>query len=313
MLAQAVAALIAGANSPATEVRPAFKWPADMKGRSILFAGAHPDDEWGVSPLLAEACIDRGARCHFVVASEERSYGCMLGIGLKDPVECSRRRRDEMKRSAALFGGTAEFFGWEDFFYGFNQKGMDKTLADWGFAAGGREALVNRWLEVLRRQKPSIVFTLDPRHGSTCHPGHRANAKLLIEAIDRLPSDQRPELWFEQSDNFEDRSKAVAEANKQAGYAAWPETRGEVRWFDATRKLRNGRRAYDYVSMVRRTHATQYPNEASGKEKPYAPAELQWVPIAKYVGQAPADYCTSLKIDLPTFDIPGNKAKFGLE
>jgi LmbE family N-acetylglucosaminyl deacetylase len=248
-----------------------------------------------------------------VVASEGHSYGCVITIGLKDAEECSRRRRVEMARSAALFGGTAEFFGWEDFFYGFNQKGMDKTLADWASAAGGREALVARWAKVLEQQKPSIVFTLDPRHGSTCHPGHRANASLVIEAINRLPVGQRPELWLEQTDNIDDRSAAVAAANKQVGYVAWPDTAQEVRWFDANTKLRGGKLAYDYALEVRRTHATQYPEEATGKEKPYAPATLRFVPLAKYSGEALGDYCTSLKINLPTFDIPGNKAKFGLE
>src|SRR5687767_4400284 len=200
-------ALIAAAAVPANGHGRAFELPANLEGRSILFAGAHPDDEWGLAPLLAAACIDRGAKCHFAVAAEARSYGCMLNGGTKDADECSRLRRLEMERSAALFGATAEFFGWEDFFYSFNQQGMEKTLADWGTAAGGREVLVNRWVEVLQERRPSFVFTLDPRHGSTCHPGHRAAATLVVEAIDRLPRDQRPQLWFEQSDNIDGRSK----------------------------------------------------------------------------------------------------------
>lgn len=302
-----------GSIAPASAGLQPFQWPFDVKGKTILFAGAHPDDEWGLAPLLAEACLDRGARCHFAVASEGHSYGCVITIGLKDAEECSRRRREEMKRSAALFGGDAELFGWEDFFYGFNGKGMEKTAVDWAAAAGGHQALVDRWLKVLRNQKPAIVFTLDPRHGSTCHPGHRANAALVIQAIEQLPAAERPELWLEQTDNIEERSKAVADANKQAGYVAWPETVSEARWFDANRKLANGKLAYDYALLVRKTHATQYPDEVSGKEKPYAPARLRYVPLAKYEGQPIVDYCTPLKIKLPTFDIPGNKEKFGLK
>lgn len=311
MFAQLIA-IMAGSAAPASP-QPAFEWPSAMRGKTILFAGAHPDDEWGVAPLLADACVGQGAKCHFVVASEGHSYGCVITIGLKDAEACSRRRREEMKRSAALFGGTAEFFGWEDFFYGFNQKGMKKTLTDWAAVGGGREALIARWLNVLRKQKPAIVFTLDPRHGSTCHPGHRANAALVIEAVGRLPATKRPQVWLEETDNIEERSKAVAEANKQVGYVSWPETAGEVRWFDANRELADGKRAYDYALMVRRSHASQYPEEVSGKTKPYARPDLRYVPVARYAGQAAADYCTSLKIDLPTFDIPGNKKKFGLE
>lgn len=311
MLNLILAAMVSGTAVPGD--RANFEWSSDLRGKTVLVAGAHPDDEWGVSPLLADACLDRGAKCHFVVASEAQSFGCILSMGLKDAEEYSRLRRLEMKRSAAIFGGSVEFFGWEDLFYGFNQKGTDKTLTNWAAAAGGHEALVSRWLKVLREQRPAIVFTLDPRHGSTCHPGHRANVRILIEALHRMPVNERPELWFEQTDNIEDRSDAVAAANKQVGYVAWPELANETQWFDANRKLRSGRRAYDYALLVRRTHATQYPEEASGKSKPYASRSLRQVPLAKYVGQTLTDYCTPLAIDLPTLDIPGNKEKFGLK
>ena len=69
------------AAAPAEE----FRWPQPLSEQRILFAGAHPDDEWGVAPLLAQACIDEGAKCHFVVASKARSYGCLPSIGLRDP------------------------------------------------------------------------------------------------------------------------------------------------------------------------------------------------------------------------------------
>ena len=211
-------ALLAAAISAAAT--PAFEWPGPLAKQRIVFAGAHPDDEWGVAPLLAEACVDGGAKCHFVVASEAHSYGCVPTIGLRDPEECTRVRREEMRRSAALFGGTLEFFGWEDFFYGFNQSGLSRTLADWANAAGGRAALVARWEKVLREQRPTVVLTFDPRHGSTCHPGHRAAATLVIEAVERLPARQRPAIWLEQTDNIDGRSAAVAAANSQVGYVA---------------------------------------------------------------------------------------------
>lgn len=289
-----------------------FRWPQPLSKQRILFAGAHPDDEWGVAPLLAQACIDGGAKCHFVVASEARSYGCLVTIGLRDPEQCTRTRREEMRTSASMFGATLEFFGWEDFFYGFNQSGMDKTIADWAVAAGGRDELVGRWEKVLREQRPTVVLTLDPRHGSTCHPGHRATATLLLEAVDRLSPAERPQVWFEQTDNIDARSSVVADANRQVGYLAWPDA-GKVHWFDGNQRLKSGRLAYDFSLAVRRTHASQYPDEASGKLKPNATAALRRVPLIKYTQPVTGDFCTSLDIDLPTFDIPGNKKRFGLE
>lgn len=306
-----IAALLLGS---VTEPSPLYKfqWPQPLSQQRILFAGAHPDDEWGVAPLLAQACIDAGAKCHFVIASEAHSYGCVPSIGLRDPQECTRIRREEMRSSAALFGATLEFFGWEDFFYGFNQSGMNNTIAGWAAAAGTRAALVDQWEKVLREQRPTVVFTLDPRHGSTCHPGHRATATLLLEAVERLPADARPVVWLEQTDNIDSRSSEVESANSQIGYMAWPEA-GDVTWFDANQQLGSGEAAYEYALAVRRAHASQYPDEASGKNRPSAPESLRRVPLIKYTGPLHDDFCTALGIDLPTFDIPGNKERLGLD
>ena len=200
------AALVASAPAQAETVQ--FAWPADLAGMSILYVGAHPDDEWGVSPLLAEACIDGGAKCHFVVASEAKSYGCLLTIKLADPEKCSKIRRKEMLRSAKLFCAKAEFYGWADLFYAFNNAGLDRTLKEWADQVGGRDALVDRFEKTLREQGPQIVFTLDPRHGSTCHSSHRATALLLVEAVGNLSPPDRPQVWFEQTDNIDERSMA---------------------------------------------------------------------------------------------------------
>ena len=86
-----------------------------------------------------------------------------------------------------------------------------------------------------------------------------------------------------------------------------------MKQFDANRLLKNGLSAYDYVLAVRRSHASQYPDEASGKSRPNAPAGLRYVPLMEYVGALRSDLCTSIGIDLPTFDIPGNKRRLGLE
>ena len=306
--------IIAGLIFSVSTAAPAdeFRWPQPLSMQRILFAGAHPDDEWGVAPLLAQACIDGGAKCHFVVASEARSYGCLPSIGLRDPERCTRIRREEMQKSALIFGATLEFFGWEDFFYAFNQKGVEKTIADWAIAAGRRDQLVAQWERVLREQRPTTVLTFDPRHGSTCHPGHRATATLLLEAVERLKPTDRPQIWLEQTDNIDARSPAVAEANRQVGYLSWPEA-GKVHWFNGNQILRNGRSAYEYSLAVRRTHASQYPDEASGQLKPSAAAALRRVPLLRYTGSMTGDLCTSLGINLPTFDIPGNKKRLGLE
>lgn len=306
------AVVLSGCSGDQAETS-AFRWPERLADKSVLFVGAHPDDEWGVSPLLAQACVDERARCHFVVTSDANSIGCLLSQPPADPQECSRVRRGEMQRSARLFDAEAEFYGWSDLFYAFNNSGLKRTIDEWAKEVGGRRALVARLERTLRERRPQIVFTLDPRHGSTCHPAHRATALLLIEAIGRLPESERPQVWLEQTDNIDERSSAVASTNKHFGYAGWPETASQTVWFDANQKLKNGRPAYDQVEAVLRAHPSQFPKVKSGEERVDAPPNQRRVPLVPLGAYAPADYCTQLKLDRPTLDIPGNKERLGIK
>jgi LmbE family N-acetylglucosaminyl deacetylase len=293
----------ARAEEPAT-----FTLPDDLEGRTILFVGAHPDDEWGLAPILAEACIDRGARCHFVVASEANSGGCLMTIGLKDFPECSRLRRREMENSAAQFGGTVEFLGLDDLFYAFNQTGMERTIAEWSEASGGRDALIGRFETILREQRPRIVFTLDPRHGSSCHPSHRATANLLLEARERLPERERPPVWLEQTSDL-GASPAEEAIIEGGGYVGWPDTATETVWYDATRRLRDGRTGYDVMIQTRKAHASQFVTVASGEKVLDPEQAYRRTPLAPLPASVDADYCTALRLERPTLDIPENRAR----
>ena len=307
----ALSVLLASASAQAQTRQ--FAWPSDLAGKSILYVGAHPDDEWGVASLLAEACIDRGAKCHFVVASDARSYGCLLTIKLANPEKCSEIRRKEMLRSAKLFGAKAEFFGWADLFYAFNNSGLDRTLKEWADQVGGHRALVDRFEKTLREQRPQIVFTLDPRHGSTCHSSHRATALLLVEAVGRLSLADRPQVWFEQTDNINERSSAVDAINQRFGYSGWPDTASQTVWFDANRKLKNGRRAYSYVQAVLQAHPSQFPKVKSGQERADAPASQRRIPLVSLDAYRVGDFCSPLGLKRPTLDIPGMKERFGIK
>lgn len=306
-------ALVASAPAHAQAQAGQFAWPSGLAGKSILYVGAHPDDEWGVSPLLAEACVDGGAKCHFVVASEAQSYGCLITIKLADAEKCSKIRRKEMSRSARLFGAKAEFFGWDDLFYAFDNSGLDRTLKEWASKVGGHQALVDRFEKTLREQRPHIVFTLDPRHGSTCHSSHRATALLLVEAIGRLSPASRPQVWFEQTDNIDERSSAVEAINQRFGYSGWPETASQTVWFDANRNLKNGKASYSYVQAVLQAHPSQFPKVKAGQERADAPASERRIPLVSLDAYRAGDFCTPLGLERPTFDVPGMKERFGIK
>lgn len=303
-----LAGSIATASAQVPE-RAGFTLPEDMGGQTVLYVGAHPDDEWGVAPILADACLDRGARCHFLVLSEARSGGCLFTVGLKDFDECSRVRREEMARSAALFGAQVEFLGLDDLFYSFNGAGRQRVIGEWAAQSGGRGELVGRLLASLREQRPSLLFTFDPRHGSTCHAAHLSTAELILEAVARLPASQRPAVWLEQTDEIEERSKVNEQVIAGLGYPGWPDTAGQTVWYDANHRLKNGRTAYDYALQVRRTHASQFPDEASGKKVSSALALTRQVPLAPLPATIAGEYCTALRLQRPTLDIPGNREK----
>jgi len=173
--------------------------------------------------------------------------------------------------------------------------------------------LVQRFERVLRQHRPAVVFTLDPRHGSTCHPSHRAAALLLLEAVQRLEPAERPDVWLEQTDNIDERSEVVAAVNARLGYAAWPDTGRETVYYDAAKRERNSTAGYDYALAARQIRKSQFPDEASGKVRATASKAEQRVPLAPLASFKSADYCTPLKLQRPTLDIPENRKRFGVD
>jgi LmbE family N-acetylglucosaminyl deacetylase len=296
--------LLCCATQPAVTPVDEFTFTEHLRGKSLLFVGAHPDDELSVAPMFAEACLFNGAKCHFVVASEAKSLGCFLTIGLKNRDECSRLRREEMRRSASLLGGNVTFLGWQDLFYAFDRAGMERNLATWERDNGGHAALVARIVNVLNSVKPDVVFTIDPRHGVTCHPNHRVVARLLLEAIVQSETKKRPEVWLEADFLIDDKMDPATKAKLGKGAVfAWPAETAPLYWYDASKTLPNGKTGFDYLVSATKLHQTQYPDVASGERILAPPPELQRIPFIHSEDVDPTqDLCTVLALDRPTAD-----------
>jgi LmbE family N-acetylglucosaminyl deacetylase len=127
----------------------------------ILVITAHPDDELLIAPLLANRCVHGGASCAIVVMTT----GNAAGLG--------ETRAAEMTRSAALLNLRLTQWTYSD------------VLADvgtvWAAEAGDRAMLVSDLAEVIAAENPDLILTLDPRHGTTCHPAHREIGGLVLE------------------------------------------------------------------------------------------------------------------------------------
>ena len=148
-----------------TAVSPAGRLPAP---RSILWIGAHPDDEVLAAPLLAHWCRDAGARCSILVATRGENGPCLLAGGCLP--DLATVRSAEAGASSRLFGADLILL----------------SVADGGVAAARASGLAETIAGFLRAVKPDLVLTFDPRHGTTCHPDHRAVGAATLDAASLL-------------------------------------------------------------------------------------------------------------------------------
>ena len=137
----------------------------------VLWIGAHPDDEAYVAPLLGRSCAEGSGRCSLLVMTRGEAGG--------DPVV----RAAEMQRASELFHASLTLWDLSD-------VGGD-VVQIWSTEAGGHDALLQRINSLIADEQPTIIYTFDPNHGSSCHPAHRAVGALVIEAIARLPNAPR--------------------------------------------------------------------------------------------------------------------------
>ncbi len=140
---------------------------------SVMWIGAHPDDEVVAAPLLAKWCRDAGARCAFLLLTRGEAGPCLRADGCLPDVASVRSA--EAAAAAQYFGATSILL----------------TLPDGGGSAAPnwepREDVVAALANYIAAFRPAAILTFDPRHGTTCHPDHRATGDLVLEAVTRLP------------------------------------------------------------------------------------------------------------------------------
>ncbi len=181
----------------------AWRSPAPLQPRAlaeqlalgrVLWIGAHPDDELLAAPLLGEVCGERGARCTFLVATRGERGACGLPGGCLPDVATVRSA--EMRAAAALFGAE---LAQSDFADG-SAGDLRAVLANWAASLGGEgdaAALRATLAAFVARVRPQAIVTFDPRHGSTCHPDHRAVGLLVSETLAGLGAAAPPLYYLE--------------------------------------------------------------------------------------------------------------------
>lgn len=141
---------------------------------SVVFIGAHPDDELYVSPLLERLCKREGRRCVLLMLTRGEQGHCALLGGCAH--DLGSIRVGELKASAVRLGASAQTWDLGDV----RTASLSEVRKGWEARAGGAAALASRLGEVLEQEKPALVITFDPRHGTTCHPAHRVAGALAL-------------------------------------------------------------------------------------------------------------------------------------
>lgn len=143
--------------------------------KHVLVVFPHPDDEaFGVA----------GTILSYTEAGTPVTYICLtlgeMGRNMGRPLIANREtlpqiRKRELEKACELLGiKDLRCFGMRD-----------KTVE---FA--DQEVLVKRIEEVLLEIEPSLVITFYP--GYAVHPDHNATGAAVIQAVQRLPEQQRP-------------------------------------------------------------------------------------------------------------------------
>ncbi|MEA2602310.1 MAG: hypothetical protein QOF89_3302 [Acidobacteriota bacterium] len=167
-------------TEPVAARAPVRRPPPLLPGTtSVLWVAAHPDDESMAAPLLARLCLDEGLRCSFLVFTRGEKGPCLLPGGCRPDV--ATVRTTEMIRAAKLFNARLDLWSYVD------GGGAVDVTPTWDAAAGGHAALISSLSSFIGASGADLILTFDPRHGSTCHPDHRAVGNLVVDALAQLP------------------------------------------------------------------------------------------------------------------------------
>jgi LmbE family N-acetylglucosaminyl deacetylase len=148
------------------------------KQRTLVFFGAHPDDEtFGIGATLALYAL-RGVKVYCVCSTrgEEGNVDPQLMEGYATIADV---RSDELKCAAQVLGLTdIIFLGYRDS----GMQGSEQNKHPDALAMASVEAVAGRMIKIIRELKPDVVVTHDAG-GDYGHPDHIATHNATVKAF----------------------------------------------------------------------------------------------------------------------------------
>lgn len=148
------------------------------KERQVLVVFPHPDDEAFSSAGLIRLYRNMGVPV---------TYACLtlgeMGRNLGNPPFATRESLPEIRRQELL--NACKAMGIEDL----RMMGLrDKTVE-----FEDDEKMVKLVHDLIDELNPSLVITFLP--GYSVHPDHEATGRAVVEAVRRMPKDERPTVY----------------------------------------------------------------------------------------------------------------------
>ncbi len=218
---------------------PHLKFPPGHS--KLLWVGAHPDDEVLAAPLLAWLCAESGWSCTLLIATRGERGHCLLPSGCQPTL--ADVRSYEAGEVSRLLGAKLILWDLADG----PASSPELVRSHW---ESEDEGLTARLVTLIEDEQPDVILTFDPRHGSTCHPDHRAIGSIVIDAA---ASVMRSVLLLENRFHVLDDSVTVTPANVDAS---------RLVYFSASRETSSAGVTYwSHASMFATIYGSQFSPE----------------------------------------------------
>jgi N-acetyl-1-D-myo-inositol-2-amino-2-deoxy-alpha-D-glucopyranoside deacetylase len=158
-----------------------------IQQKSLVFIGAHPDDEtFGMGATLAKYARE-GVKVYYICATRGEA-GDAYPEYMKGYADASEMRSAELKAAAQVLGLTGVIH------LGYRDSGMPGTADNQNPRAliqASVDEVAEKIIKILLDIKPQVIITHDPSGGYQ-HPDHIATHKAAVKAFNDLLQMQSP-------------------------------------------------------------------------------------------------------------------------